>query len=198
MAIIKSGTGNGFSAHVDEHHHLHTTSLIKKYMAHESQSGGKAFGISTPFLSVTTTGGRMLYVKNTSSNETMFLDRIWFNWDGGSTSHITVVQGIMAFGDTEPDTNIVAGGAGSLNTSVSTSFEMDVLFWDGVGNGMTGHTPGVGAFYFMCDRGETEYELGGVIVIGPGTTFSFNLKGAEAGIASINILGYMEEYKDHA
>jgi len=190
--MIKDGTGTGYMAMVDNENHLHTTSSTEPMIAHRSHYDGTAYGISTPMLTVNATGGRMLWINNTDENKSFWITDFWFNWDGGTTNHNRVMFGQLVFDDTTPDTNITTGGAGILNREKVSAADMTVLYWDEVGNGMTGHVAGTPAFYWCNGQGTQHYETGGCIILGTNKTISVNLRGEEAGEASINILGFFQ------
>ena len=189
---IEDGTGHGYGAEVDDEHHLHTTASTEPLIAHRSHYDGSSFGISTPMLTITAAGGRMLYIYNSSSTANFWFTDFWFNWDGGTTNHNLVMFGQLIFGDTAPTVNTTVSGAGALNRSIATVAELTVLYWDEVGNGMTGHVAGTPAFYWCNGQGAQHYNVGGAIIIGTGDTLSVNLQGEEAGEASVNILGFFK------
>jgi len=193
MAVrIEDGKGTGYIAEVDNENRLSVSSLSRSVIGIRSEEGF-LFGITTPHLTVTTTGGRMLWIKNISTTLSFKIDGIWFNYDGGSTSHDETIQCEVWIRDTEPDTNVTTGSASNLNTSSSYTADLTIKYWDGVGNGMTGHSNGTAAFYFQCGYGSTSYHLDGSLIIGPSKTLSFNMKtDGESGVASINLTGIVE------
>lgn len=187
--IIRDGTGQGYLAKVDDENHLLVTSASEPLIAHRSHYDGSAYGLSTPMRTITTTGGRILWFKNTNT-KSFWLTDFWFNWNGGTTSHNRVVFGQFIFDDTEPTTNITTGGTGVLNRAKTNGTDLTILYWDEVGDGMTGHDAGTPAFYWCNGQGAAHYNVGGAIILGTNNTISFNLQGEEVGEASINILGF--------
>jgi hypothetical protein len=189
--MIRDGKGNGFLAEVDSENRIQAACTTETALAHRSYYDGSAYGISTPMLTITTTGGRMLWIKNNSSTPFWFTD-FWFNWNGGTTNHNRVMYGQLVFADTEPDTNVTVGGAGVLNRSKTSAANMSVLYWDEVGDGLTGHDAGTPAFFWCNGQGSQHYSTDGAIIIGVNKTLSVNLQGEEVGEASINILGFFK------
>ena len=189
--IIEDGKGTGYMVHVDDENHLQVKSVTETLLSHRSHEDGNAFGISTPMLTVTATGGRMLFIKNNSNSNNFFITDFWFNWNGGSTNYNRPCYGQLIFGDTQPTTNITVGGAGILNRTANSDSELTVLYWDEVGNGMTGHVAGTSAFYWCYSSSPSYYHTGGAIILGNTNTLSVNLRGEEIGEASINILGFV-------
>lgn len=190
--VIESGVGSGNKALVTAEKRLAVSAVTRDKLGQRSADGA-AWGVDTGFLDVTVTGGRMLYIANTSSNKLIKLSNVWFNWNGGSTNHNRVLKGIMYFGDTAPTTNITTGAMANLNTGEQSLFESTVLSWDGGGNGMTGHTAGQAAFNFHVAQGNKEYHLDGAVIVAPGSSVSFNLQGEENGEASINMIGFIDD-----
>ena len=190
--MIRDGKGRGYLVMVDNENCLQTKCVSESMVAHRSHYDGSAYGISTPLLTITTTGGRMLWIKNTSTKALFFTD-FWFNWNGGNTNYNRPMYGNLVFGDTQPDTNIIVGGAGILNQNKISSAELTVLYWDGTGDGMTGHSSGNSSFYWCNAQGSMHYHLDGSIILGTNKTISMNLQGEEIGQASINILGFFKE-----
>ena len=189
---IADGTGTSYLAMVDDENHLHTTSSTEPLIAHYSRYSSSSYGLSTPMLTINTTGGRALWIKNSDPTKDFYFTDFWFNWNGGSTNYNTPMYGQMVFGDTEPTTNITEGGAGNLNRASAVPANLTVLYWDETGDGMTGYTAGGVAFYWCNGQGSQHYETGGAIILGANNTISFNLQGGEDGKASINILGYFK------
>ena len=189
--IIEDGTGSGKKASVDAGNLLQTKSVTESLLSHTSHDGQNAYGISTPMRTITTTGGRILFIKNTSASNFRISD-FWFNWNGGSTNFNRPCYGELAFGDTEPDTNITTGGAGNLNQTSVNEATLTVLYWDETGDGMTGHTPGQTAFYWAFSKNPAHYHTDGAIILGINNTLSVSLRGEEIGEGSINILGFIE------
>lgn len=188
--IIEDGKGSSNKAQVDDENRLQVTSVVESSLAYNSRENETSFGISTPMLTLTTTGGRILFIKNTSNTLKFYFTDFWFNWNGGSTNFNRPYYGQLIFGDTQPDTNTTTGGAGVLNQDSSNTSNLTVLYWNGTGNGMTGHTAGNTAFSWAGAIGASPYHTDGCIIIGTNKTVSVNLRGQEVGEASINILGF--------
>ncbi len=186
---LQDGTGKGYLAKVDSENHLHTSASVEQMVAHRSHYDASAFGISTPMLTLTTTGGRMLFLKNTDTRD-FYITDLWFNWDGGATSHNRVMFGQLVFGDGVPTANNTVSAAGVLNRKTNNTAQLTVQYWDEVGDGMTGNLTGGAAFYWCNAQGARPYPIGGTIILGINDTMSVNLRGEEAGEASINILGF--------
>jgi hypothetical protein len=191
--MILDGTGSSHFAKVDSENHLHTTASIESMIAHRSHYNASAFGISTPMLTLTTNGGRMLYIKNINSKKEFYLTDAWFSWNGGTSSRNVTMNGVMYFNVTEPTTNTTVGGAGVLNRSSSNTSNLTILYWDEVGDGMTGGDTGIPAFYWCSCQGHDRVEVQGAVILGTNATLAFNLQGDEVGEASINIFGYLKE-----
>jgi len=190
--IIEDGQGSGKKTGVDSDNRLLTRATTESLLSYYSDIKENSFGISTPMRTITTTGGRILFIKKTSSLKFHITD-FWFNWNGGSTNFNRPCFGELIFGDTQPDTNTTTGGAGILNRTSSNTANLTVLYWNETGNGMTGHTAGTTAFYWCFGQDPAYYHTDGAIILGVNDTLSVNLRGQEIGEGSINILGFMTE-----
>jgi len=113
-------------------------------------------------------------------------------WNGGSTNFNRPLYGGIYFGDAVPSANNTTGTAANMNTSSNNTFDLDVEYWDGNGDGMT-CTGGVKGFSAITSIGSTLVPVNGVIIIGVNKTISFNLKAQEEGEAAITIIGFMED-----
>ncbi len=189
---IRDGQGGGYLAGVSEHNRLETSSSTMPRIYYESRDRQNAFGITTPHLTITTTGGRILYVKNTSSTLNTVLTGLRISWNGGSTNHDRSLLVSVYFGDSAPTGNNTTGAAGNLNRGSNKSFDISVEYWDEAGDGMTIAGGSAGLNFQVC-KGTTWFPVEGAIIIGPNDVIAFNLTGGEIGEASINILGFMEE-----
>ena len=189
--VLEDGQGSGKKAGITNEHQILTRAVTESLLSHQSHEKENSFGISTPMRTITTTGGRILFIKNISSSK-FFITDFWFNWNGGSANFNRPCYGELIFGDTQPDTNTTTGGAGNLNrTSVNTA-NLTVLYWSETGDGMTGHTDGTTAFYWVYNSTPAYYHTDGSIILGSDDTISVNLRGEEEGEASINVLGFIE------
>jgi len=191
--ILEDGKGQGYKAQINSSNQLLTSATTESLLSRRSSASQTAFGISTPMLTINTTGGRMLFIKNLSSTLDFYITDFWFNWNGGSTNFNRPCYGELAFGDTVPDTNITISGAGNLHLSSAITADLTVLYWNETGNGMTGHTAGNTAFYWTFNNTPAFYHTDGSIILGTQNTLSVNLRGEETGEGSINILGFMKE-----
>ena len=193
VETIKDGTGTGNQAQVDNENSLKTISTTIPLIAQRSQFDATAFGVSTPLMTVNTTGGRVFFIKNTSNNQNVFITDFWFNWNGGNTTFNKPIYGQFIFNDTDPTANFVTSSAGVLNRSSNNTADIQFNYWDEVGNGMTGGDVGIPSFEWTNVAGVTYYNLSGAVILGPNDTIAINLRGEEVGEASINMLLYIKE-----
>jgi len=190
--MIKDGTGSGKLVGVNSFNRLDVSAAAAPRVFYESRDRGAAFGITTPLLTVTTTGGRMLYIKNTSSTQNMMISDIRLDWNGGSTSFNKPAYGQIWFASEAPSANNTVSAAVNMNRSSVNAFDLDVEYWDEVGDGMT-ITGGADGFNAILSQGSTLVPVNGTIIVGINKTISFNLKAEEEGEGSIAIIGFMED-----
>ena len=83
---IEGGTGSGYRAKVDTENRLSTFSITETRLADISARTGDAFILTSDFVSLTTTGSfsGIMYIKNTSTTENIFVDRIRICGTGSS------------------------------------------------------------------------------------------------------------------
>src|SRR6056300_1234810 len=76
--IIEDGTGTGNKAKVNEQNRVETFSIIESRIADISNRDGKSYILTSDFVALTTTGSfnGMLYLKNTSTERDLYIDRV--------------------------------------------------------------------------------------------------------------------------
>ena len=192
MEMLKDGTGKGFLAGINQYSRQDTSCATSPRIYYESRDRSNAFGVSTPYLTVTTGGEKVLYMKNTSSTQNMILTDLRVNWNGGSTTWIKALKGSIWFASSAPTANNTTGAAGNLNRSSNDTFDIDVEYWDGVAGGMTS-AGGAAALNTIMAQGSLLFPIGGAIILGANDTILFQLTPEEDGEASIQMLGFMED-----
>jgi hypothetical protein len=76
--IIEDGTGSGKKASVNANNRLDTFSITETRIADISNREGRSFILTSDFVALTTTGSfnGMIYLKNTSTDRDMYIDRV--------------------------------------------------------------------------------------------------------------------------
>ena len=62
--IIEDGKGSGKKVGVDTDNRILTRATTESLLSYNSNTKENSFGISTPMRTITTTGGRILFIKN--------------------------------------------------------------------------------------------------------------------------------------
>ena len=192
MSQIKDGTGTGHLAGVNDSNRLDVSASSSPRIYYESRDEENAFGITTPQLTVTSGGERVLYIKNTSSTQNMIITDIRPSWNGGTTNHILALALQLWFGSSAPTANNTASSAGNLNRSSNNTFDLDVEYWDEGAGGMT-IAGGAAALNLLLAQGSTRLEIGGAIILGANDTISFQMTAEETGEATMIVRGFMED-----
>ena len=188
--VIRDGTGNGYLAMVDSENHLHVSSVMENMIGHRSHWDATAFGGGTPLLTITTTGGHMLYLKNTSSTHNFVISDMWFSWNGGSTSGTDCMIGALYFGVGAPSAENTASALGVLNRNSGNTPDVTVEYWDETGAGLT-CAGGTAAFHWINAKGHTHVDVKSAVILGINDTMAINLKGEnETGEGGVNIYGF--------
>lgn len=193
MLIQDPATQRGMN--VDSEGRGTTFSTIETALRHVSEYDNLAFAITTPFLTVTAAGGRILWFQMTRSGFHLHIAKIFVHWNGGSTTFIRSLFIELYGGDTQPTTNTTVGAPVQLNSEAAYNGvdAFSIRYWDEVGNGMTGHTPGNLVNSLIGAQGKSEWDSDEALILGFNNTLSFNLQGdGEAGEASIVVVGYFE------
>ncbi len=190
--IITGGTGNGYSAKVTSENKLATYSVTETELMHVSEEEEDAYIITTPFLTITTTGGRILWIRNDATDKVLMIERLSVSWDGGSASHDETVQLEMYGGDALPSANETAVTPVNLNTGSGKVAETTAYYWDEVGNGMTS-SGGTVIGRSQAAIGTLKHNTGGLILT-YNQAMSINLKADdEVGEASIIVVCYYHQ-----
>lgn len=139
--MLEDGTGDGHKAAVNSLHQFSVVSIGSTYHQFTSCKHEQAYMASLgteakPTLTVTGTGGYMMYLKNTSTDYMAIMARITI-----STSALQLVTLIKnpTIGSLGNETAIVPV---NKNFGSGKLADVDVYGWDEVGDGMTGITGG--------------------------------------------------------
>lgn len=188
---IIDGTGGRIGARVDSRHSLHVQSRSIPQAALKCVTGD-VFLLGMPWFTVSTNGGRMIWMQFNDADKLLVLDSLYINYNGGDTNHNRACQVEFILGDTQPTTGTTPWAAGNTNAGSTNSLSATVRVWDGVtGDGMTGHTPGITSSRVILGQGRQEINVGGRMIVTPGTTMSVNFKPEEAGLVAFSGFFYL-------
>jgi hypothetical protein len=139
--MIEDGIGTGNKGEVNSRHQLSARSIISTYHQFASCTHEQAYMASLgtealPTLTVTGTGGYMMYLKNTSTNYDMIIARTTI-----STSALMAITLIKnpTIGSLGNETAIVPVNKNFKSGKLAS---VDIYGWDEVGDGITGVTGG--------------------------------------------------------
>jgi len=186
MAIeIRDGAGSGYRAAVDKRNKLTVISTSHTEAHTISFTDGQAYIANTTdtadTLTLTATGGPIVYIKNTSTSRSLIIESMCF---GSSASGVVVVV----------TRNPTLGTIGNENTHApvncnyfsGNAAEAIVYTWDEVGDGMTGLSGGTKHASFILPAGTTPIPTEGSLVIGRGDSIMFSAVGAAEFTANIH------------
>lgn len=138
---IEDGTGHGYRAEVDSNNQLKVRSTISTYHQFISCEKQQAYMVSLgtealPTLTVTATGGYMMYLKNTSTLYDAIISRIVLTTS--ALMEITIMKNptIGSIGNEATITPI------NKNFASGKVADVDVYGWDEVADGITGISGG--------------------------------------------------------
>jgi len=139
--MIEDGTGNGYKAQVNSRNQLRTRSIRSTYHQYISCEHKQAYMAplgteASPTLTVTATGGYMMYLKNTSTEYDAIIARITI-----STSALMLITLMKnpTIGALANETAIVPINKNFASGKVA---DVDLYGWDEVGDEITGITAG--------------------------------------------------------
>ena len=197
---IRDGTGDGYLAKVASDNRLLTDSITELVSSERSRSGA-LFGVGTGFL--TTSGsmtlGGVLWLRNDATAEDIYVQKLIFGWNGGSTSFNRVIRSFIKYQTGAPSANqteiddqienIGKAGAAAVESGKVTAYK-----WDGVSNGFTSGSGGFLQIPNQIAQGNTSISIEGEIILGPGDSMEMQVtdSGAdqEAGIYNVAIVYY--------
>lgn len=186
--FIEDGRGTGKIAGVDENNRLDTAAIMTPLRSAKSLEG--EFGIcGTPPLTVTTTGGSILYIKNNDSRPMKIASMYFFN-DGGSTNYNRPIWVTIYYGYGEPTANMTQGAPANLNKASAKSADVDTYYWDEVGNGMTMGGAPSGALYGVSAPYVYELQFEGSNILGQNDTIVIGARGIETSEVTVYITFY--------
>jgi len=139
--MIEDGVGNGYKVEVDSEHMLRTRAVNSVYHQYVSCEHAQAYmgSLGTeakPTLTVTGTGGYMMYLKNTSDTYDAIMARITISTSALMAITLMKNPTIGALGNERADTPV------NKNYKSGKVADVDVYSWDEVGDGITGITGG--------------------------------------------------------
>lgn len=196
---IRDGSGGGHLAKVTSDNRL-AVDAITELVSSERSRSGQLFGVGTGFL--TTSGsmsnGGVLWLRNDATDEDLYVQKLIFGWNGGSTSFNRVVRSFVKYQTGVPSANHTAitdqieniskAGAAAVASGKTTAYK-----WDGNNNGMTTS----GGFFQIPNtiaQGNTSIPIDGEIILGPGDAMEMvvtdNGADQEAGVYHVAIVYY--------
>ena len=194
---IRDGTGEGTLAKVTHDSRLLVDSLTESITAERSRVG-KLYGVGTGEITPTSSFslGPVLWIQNDSNTEDLYFQRMVFGWNGGSTTWIKTCFAEIKYNTTVPtgDNTLITDEIENISLSGSTtataSGDTTVHKWDGTGTGMTGGTGGFAQNEYRLAQGDTEVEMDGEVILGPGDTMEITVTPEETGLFHAFVVYY--------
>lgn len=184
--IIEDGTGKGYKARVNPENMLDVMAISETYLQHISDIHELAFVVplgtaALPTVTVTATGGYMMYVKNTSTDYPAVMGRI--SVATSASMEIVVVKNPI-IGALVNEVEITAV---NKNFASGKAMDIEAYGWDEVGDQITGITAGdVLATYLV--NGFERVMLDEAVILGVNNVIAVKAKGV--GELALNAHGY--------
>jgi len=201
MEIIQDGSGHGYRTRVSKEGHLATYSTTESRMAYVSRSGHTSYEFHPPTFDLYTAANYMnlVWMKNTSSDLSFFVNIIRIAYNGGNTTKLSDGHYRVFIGSDEPTAYQTTGqfgispGPHNLNLSSTLAAPIDFRFWDRTGTtGMTIADTGNQLTCGLIGRETLFLPYEGALVIPPGFILSVAVESAdEDGKGSVVINGFI-------
>jgi hypothetical protein len=195
--VIRDGTGKGFLAKITSDNRM-TTDAITEGVSSERSRKGKLFSIGTGSLNPTAAFslGPVLWLRNDSNAEDLYIQKFVFGWDGGTTNFNRTIFSLIAYNTSEPTgantpitdqiENIsLSGSAAAVSSGVTTAH-----MWDETGTGMTGSTGGFTQVANRLAQGNTSVNIDGEIILGASNSIEMQVTPQETGLYNVAIVYY--------
>jgi len=187
---LKDGTGKGFLVRVDKDHHMETASVTETEQHHVSEEDQLAFAANTSdtanTLTITATGGPILFIRNDSADEIMTVADIIISVNtAGLIVRILRNQTLGTIGNNNTHTS------SNSNFGSSKTADATVFNWDEVGDGITGLSGGAVYSVFTLPVGLTRLHINGEIILTQNDNIVIEIIGA--GEASVFAAFFFEE-----
>jgi hypothetical protein len=180
--LIDDGRGKGYSARVDNHNRLYTRSVSQTDAMAEAELGN-VFQFTTGIISLTTTGAytALMYVKNDDPVKNVYVEI--FRFGSGAAGQWKVTK--------NPTTGTIIT-AGTDMPGVNTRFDSGNAFNGISKKGSNGQTITDGDLFAEFPGQSTFIELGGIIIVTPGTAISVSYQPSVATVASATAFMYQK------
>jgi hypothetical protein len=195
---IKDGTGSGKLAMVTSGNRL-TTQTISEPISSERSRKGKLYGCGTGNLSLSASfTGPVLWLRNDSRTDLMYVQKIIFGWNGGDTNKNRTVFSLINYNSSSP-TATNASTTFQIENIAKSGVNSPVIFddatvhkWDSSGStGMGGHSGGFNQIPNRLAIGNTSIPIDGEIILGPNNTMRFDITPEEAGEFHVSVVVYL-------
>lgn len=189
--IIEDGTGSGNKASVNSDNRLETFSIVESRIADISNKDGRSFILTSDFVSLTTTGSfnGMMYIKNTSTDKNMFIDRVRICGTGTS---MNAMQCVFTKNPTTGTLISDANAGISIPANLGSNEEFTGINYAASADGKT-VTDGTQFSQFIVHLpGHSIQEYNGAIIIPNGSSMAISIKPGAATTACVEVQCWFE------
>ena len=177
---INDGTGRGNVAKVNSDNQLSVDAVVRSVAAFQSASSGESYSVgpagTNGRVTVTTTGGPMVHLDNTSTVRSIVVDQVTIGSDTADLIYISEIGKTFSSLGNNEDGEVV-----NLSSNSNKASSVTANAWDQVGDGITGLAEGAVATRALVGVGATNLDAGGSVIIGPGSAFTVSLQSLGAG-----------------
>jgi len=183
-----TGLGDGPGARV-KNNNLHTFSITESRIADISKTG-YSFLLATDFVSLTTTGSfnGIMYIKNTDSNKSLFIDSVRVCGDTTGNAQIRYLRNPTA-GTLISDAN----DADQLSANAGSNIPFPGLAYSASGDGKTVTDGDSWSQYIQRTAGHSSEIYNGAIIIPNGSSLAISAKPSVAMTLCMAVQCWFEE-----
>lgn len=186
---IEDGKGSGHRAQVNQYNRVATmgpTYALVHFASHSSARAFFTYLTDSAYLTMTTTGGYMMVIKNTGQRD-LILSRIIGTF--GSAAQVKFVKN-LTIGTLG---NNADAPVNNINLGASQPPDADIQAWNGTGNGMTGYTGGTILSPLFIPAGTVvDLDLKDSVIVTPGTNIGVWGQGVGATALFQLLISFME------
>lgn len=189
--IIEDGTGSGKKAKINEQNRLETFSIVESRISDISNRDGRSYILTSDFVALTTTASfnGMLYIKNTSTDKDLYIDRVRVCGTG------TSMNAMQCRFVKNPTTGTLISDANagiSVASNLGSNEEFEGVNYAASGDAKT-ITDGTQFSQFTIHLpGHTIQEYNGAIIIPNGSAMAIEVKPGTATTACIEVQCWFE------
>jgi len=177
--FVNDGQGRGYTAKVDTDNRLTVDASVRSAGSIRSLAGDcyiVSTSVTADTVTVTSTGGDMVYIENDSSTRSIVIDKVTVTTDAVKCIYKSILNRTVG---TVADSN--DGSPVNLNTASAKKPSATVYVWDEANHGIGGMSAGTAVTVETLTTGKHILDDDDTIVLGTKGSFTVSLKNLSGG-----------------